>query len=165
MTKLSRRKRKLLKTEGFPFPCLPSVNEVNKLLSTMIIESLDIDPLINPKEYDQKAFEILEQGKIYIGMPKFSLILRLLYVRNLYFFHLVYLLGKADIQHLTTEARRRGDQRTRTVLTVRDVPVRVLDLRFIVVKLVKSVVDRYEVDNRKTKHLLYILLSFIIYVY
>jgi hypothetical protein len=29
----------------------------------MIIESLDIDPLINPKEYDQKALEILEQGK------------------------------------------------------------------------------------------------------
>jgi hypothetical protein len=26
MTKLSSRKRKLLKTEGFPFPCLPSVN-------------------------------------------------------------------------------------------------------------------------------------------
>jgi len=67
MTKLSRRKRKLLKTEGFPFPCLPSVNEVNKLLSSMIIESLDIDPLLNPKEYDQKALEILEQGKIYIG--------------------------------------------------------------------------------------------------
>jgi hypothetical protein len=59
---------------------------------------------------------------------------------------MVYLLGKADIQHLTTEARRRGDQRTRTVvLTVRDVPVQVIDLRFIMVKLAKKLVDRYEV--------------------
>jgi hypothetical protein len=41
----------------------------------MLVESLDIDPLTNPKEYDQKAAEILGQGKLYIGMPEFSLIL------------------------------------------------------------------------------------------
>jgi hypothetical protein len=53
------------------------------------------------------------------------------------------LTGKEEKHHLTTEARRRGGQNTRTVIAEKDVPVRVIDLRFIMVKLVKRLVDRY----------------------
>jgi len=115
MTKPIKRKRKLLKVQEVPFPCLPSVNEVNQLLSSMIVESVDINPLTSPKEYDAKVAEILREGKIYIG--------------------------KEDNRHLTTVARRRGGQSTTTVIADKVVPVRVKELRFIMVKLAQKIVD------------------------
>lgn len=66
------RKRKILKKDGLQYPCLPSVEEVNKNLSQIIVESLKSDSLTQPKEYDLEAKEILEQGKIYIGIYEFS---------------------------------------------------------------------------------------------
>lgn len=68
LTTLSKRKRKLLKIQGIPIPSIPPLKDVNKLLNDTIVESLQHDPLLNPKEYDEEAAKIMNDGKLYIGM-------------------------------------------------------------------------------------------------
>lgn len=71
MTMPVTRVRKLLSYEGIPFPCLPTIEELNKKLSQNIIESLQYNPVTQPKEYDVEAAEILNSEKIYIGIASF----------------------------------------------------------------------------------------------
>jgi hypothetical protein len=68
MTVSKRKMRHLVNFEGVNFPCLPSVKEVNAILTSNIVESLHHDPLASPNEYDIEAAEILDGGKSYIGM-------------------------------------------------------------------------------------------------
>ena len=68
MTIPINKTRKLLSHEDISFPCLPSIEELNKKLTKNIVERLHSDPLTQPKEYDIEAIEILNTEKIYIGM-------------------------------------------------------------------------------------------------
>lgn len=68
MTKPTTKKRQLLTIQGVRYPCLPSLKHANESLLSLTVQSLTHDPLINPKEYDKEASEILIEGKIYIGM-------------------------------------------------------------------------------------------------
>jgi hypothetical protein len=63
-----KKKRPLMSFEGVNFPCLPNVKEVNSLLANYTVQSLEHNPLTSPKEYDVEAAEILDGGKLYIGM-------------------------------------------------------------------------------------------------
>ncbi len=79
------RKRKLLDVDGVNFPSLPSVDELRIFFSKNIVESLQHNPITQPKEYDIEAADILNDGvKIYIGMivgPVFFSSLFLLFIR------------------------------------------------------------------------------------
>jgi hypothetical protein len=78
MTLSKRKKRHLMNHEGVNFPCLPSVKEVNAILTSNMVETLHHDPLASPKEYDVEAAEILDGGKLYIGMNELFFILVIL---------------------------------------------------------------------------------------
>lgn len=138
MTIPKYKKRQLLNYGGVNVPALPSIEEVNKTLSSTVIETLEHDPLTEPNEYDKEAAQILEEGKIYIGM----------YSKEIqYFIYLscIHFLGKETSHHLTTNAKRRvnGQDSSTVILSKKEVPTRELDLRFILVKLAKSIVDWY----------------------
>lgn len=66
------KKRRLMSYEGVNFPCLPNVKEVNAILTKNMVESLQHNPLTSPQEYDIEAAEILDGGKLYIGMNDYS---------------------------------------------------------------------------------------------
>jgi hypothetical protein len=95
MTVSKRKKRHLVTYEGVNFPCLPSVKEVNAILTSNMVESLLHDPLASPKEYDVEAAEILDEGKLYIGMNELFLILVIFKCILVYFdSHFVGLLSR-----------------------------------------------------------------------
>ena len=71
MTTPIPKKRQLLTSQGVQYPCLPSIKKVNESLLSLTVQSLAHDPLTNPKEYDNEASEILNEGKIYIGMRQY----------------------------------------------------------------------------------------------
>jgi hypothetical protein len=149
--------RKLLSYQGFPFPCLPSIEEVNKQLKKNTVECLQHDPLTQPQEYDIEALEILNAEKIYIGM--YLIIYYYYYYYYYYYFYnfiCLYTLitfsfqGKETLHHLTTTARRKvSATKTTTVnLSTKDVPLREKELRFLFVKFCKKIMDRVVVMKR-----------------
>lgn len=86
MTVPKKKRRQLLSFEGINFPCLPSIKEANKSMSKLIVESLSHDPLLAPKEYDKEASDILDKGKIYIGVnieDLFFIVTRVLFIADL----------------------------------------------------------------------------------
>lgn len=68
MTVPAKSRRKLLQYYGVNSFCLPTLQEVNKHIENLIVETFQHDPLTNPDEFDKEAVAILEKDKIVIGM-------------------------------------------------------------------------------------------------